>query len=767
MPDIQNISTPPKVTPLLPEPLGSKRIAHVVMLSLTAFAILLFSISGLAIFGLQRLQSSLTDMAENSLSSVISLSANSRQISQLVALSESLIHVDNEAEQRIIYGAIERQLVQLSRVEHTGVNLPHLNAIKQYLEELNGLITQSIIAKKHVISTAQKLTKTMHNITTFPDDYETGLSAKQHALLHLISNQLRHVLETNRDKVVLDRTTKPYQLRLEIKTELQSIRNMLPSVQSSYTAFTILRQYVNVSEHLLLSDEGLLSAMAALVQIKSKIVSVNSLAHSIITDSSNSQITLFNNLIANADDTVKKTAHDLRLFEQILAYLIIVSILLALTVFIYFHKSIILRLETLNTAVLERVNGKQSIIDTSGGDEIATIARSVDYFATELGISKDLAEASSKAKSEFLANMSHEIRTPMNAIIGFTRMTLETKLSDVQKSYIEKISSSASFLLNIINDILDFSKIEAGKLDVEYIPFELQSTLDNIMSIVQTKAQSKNISVSVVVDANVPAVIIGDQIRLLQILNNLIDNAIKFTKQGKVTLAVTCVQKEAEVATIKFCVTDQGIGLTPEQVGKLFQAFTQADTSTTRKFGGTGLGLTICKRLCEIMGGTIGVNSVYGEGSEFYFTLPFKYTNQLHLTPEKEITTTQTHLDGKRILLVEDNEINQEIAIALLEKTGVTIDIANNGIEALNKIQNNVYHLVFMDIQMPEMDGITATEHIRAMADPTINSLPIIAMTAHAMDSDKAKSLQAGMTDHVSKPLEPELLFAALHKWIR
>ncbi len=527
----------------------------------------------------------------------------------------------------------------------------------------------------------------------------------------------------------------------------------------------------------------------------------------------------------------------------------------------------------------------------------------------EIRRARDVAEAATRTKSDFLANMSHEIRTPMNAIIGLTYLALKTELTNKQKDYLTKIKSAAQALLGIINDILDFSKIEAGKLDIEKTDFQLEAVLDNLSSIVNQKAQEKNLEFLISAQHDLPHNLIGDPLRLGQVLINLVNNAVKFTERGEVVVNIALEELESDRVKLKFSVRDSGIGMTPEQSANLFQAFSQADTSTTRKYGGTGLGLSISKRLVELMGGAIWAESEYGIGSTFHFTATFGIgsgterpkrfipdlagiralvvddnaqareilTENLRafaLRTEsvasgedavRELVTADTHdpyrlvlmdwhmpgMDGLqtsrivkrgdrlqhipkiamvtafgredirsqaqdigienfllkpitpsvlydtlvdlfgvaadeddrprlpkepapshdatgiRILLVEDNEMNQQVATELFESAGAIVTIANHGGEAVKILtqgeQPPPFDVVFMDLQMPEMDGFTATKLLRA--DPRLQALPIIAMTAHALVEERQRCLDAGMNDHVTKPIDPDVLFATLLRW--
>ena len=529
----------------------------------------------------------------------------------------------------------------------------------------------------------------------------------------------------------------------------------------------------------------------------------------------------------------------------------------------------------------------------------------------DLDEARGQAEEATKTKSEFLANMSHEIRTPMNAIMGMAHLALKTDLTPKQYDYLKKVDISAKSLLGIINDILDFSKIEAGKMDMESVDFQLEETLDNISTLVGIKTQEKGLELLFKTDPAVPRALIGDPLRLGQILINLSNNAVKFTETGEIVVAAEVVNQDESEVTLKFSVCDTGIGMTTEQAAKLFQPFSQADSSTTRKYGGTGLGLTISKRLAEMMGGKIWVESQSGQGSTFSFTAnfglgkkiakkrfkpsselrgmkvlvvddnatsrsifqemlesfsfdvsvapsgeegiaelenadsdkPFELvimdwkmpgmdgldasdrikkhkdlnkipaiilvtaygreevmqqaeqvglegfllkpinpsmlfdaimlafgevapeTSRVALKHEQEAEALK-HIQGACLLLVEDNEINQQVAKEILEGAGLIVTLATNGLEAVNAVQENDYDAVLMDVQMPVMDGYTATAKIRNLKTE-IRNVPIIAMTAHAMAGDEDKSLKAGMNGHVTKPIDPDQLFSALQKWVK
>jgi len=445
---------------------------------------------------------------------------------------------------------------------------------------------------------------------------------------------------------------------------------------------------------------------------------------------------------------------------------------------------------TMNNLGLARQSGKMQVFEyqlptngeikhfearinlCEGGDFLALVRDVTERKRSDemLWKAKEEAEAAAKAKSEFLANMSHEIRTPMNGVLGMTELLLAGALSEEQRQYAQTIRASADSLLVILNDILDISKVEAGKLELKTLDFNLDMLREEFESSMRAVAEHKGLSLFCSVDPDVPRCLRGDPGRLRQIMTNLTGNAVKFTHRGEVRTNASVVEQDDRSVLLRFTVRDTGIGIPADKLGTLFEKFTQVDASSTRQFSGTGLGLAISRQFAELMGGSIGVTSEEGNGSEFWFTVRLEKQPEGACRDEVHrhaaATAPRVERRGVRVLLAEDNAVNRKVALGMLKKLGFTADSVADGEQVLSALSERTYDLVLMDCQMPVMDGYEAARRIRALEKPGGKRIPVVAMTAYAMSGDRERCIEAGMDDYLAKPISIEALSAALASWL-
>jgi signal transduction histidine kinase len=432
------------------------------------------------------------------------------------------------------------------------------------------------------------------------------------------------------------------------------------------------------------------------------------------------------------------------------------------------------------SGVMRRVSSNKDFstrIDKEGNDEIGTLISGFNEMLEQieqqnlaLVLAKDQAESSAKVKEQFLANISHEIRTPMNAIVGMSNLLNQTLLNDDQEEYVKYIRKASDNLLVLINDILDFSKLEAGRIEFEKIEFDLFATINEVKQILHFKAKEKNLEINIDIDPDAPEFVIGDKFRLNQVMLNLVGNGIKFTDKGSISIEVRKIDDNDRYTNLLFSVIDTGIGISPDKIKTIFTSFSQASTDTTRKYGGTGLGLTISKQLVELQGGKMYVYSKVNEGSNFSFNLSFLKSNTTQVEIKKEAKEENQKkfevLYGKKVLLVEDNKMNQVLARKVLMAKGMEVDIAENGKIAIEKLQKNSYRIILMDIHMPVMDGFDTTEHIRSNFTDHKKRIPIIAVTGAALENEKSKCFACGMNDYITKPFDQFELYGKIEKLI-
>ncbi len=880
-------------------------------------------ISTIALLGFISFKTVLFDLSARSFPQATQEAQISILLNQLLHQTGFLYNAKSHPERRIAFSSISEQF---SRINNFSAQLTKkskathsfkIDVLRNELRELNDLVTRRIDTQRQI----SRILQTLHPLTV--DIYTTchlmeekTLSPEFSASIGKIQNIAEEMVNAGHRASTLRSQYKVRQSNKELKQSLQHIKQILrPLPEEIVTIGSTLISRIQLN---LLDPGGLLPLLRRNLTLKAESNNRSNLVRNQIEEKGDSSITHFFDLTSSVGLQTSSLSEKVDKQTKILTALFLFSLSWAAIFFYYFKNILIERLIDLNRTVLAMVAGENRKIDAAGRDEISEIARSINYFSTELHKAKKVAENSSIAKSEFLAHMSHEIRTPMNAILGFSDLALKTDKPEDHLDYLGKINSASHSLLGIINAILDFSKIEAGKFTIENENFDLRELLENLSTLISLRCEESGLEFYFVIDPKTPYSLKGDALRLGQVLTNIITNAFKFTEYGSITLHISPVEGNTtskEETVLQFSIQDTGTGIPKNQANMLFRPFTQADKSITRRFGGTGLGLAICKNLVEMMGGTIWFEKNESKGSTFAFTTHMRLqaveassfftaprsleekqaivmsekpqtatelscqlsnfglqvfqtlsvdevlsaltsqssesiydvifldcatcsnrwidivttitkantpygeptliligpqrlstyfptdtktkhyfflakpvtptklletilhvfniedSNGLHLlhTDQKLSSLCLDSIRGAKILLVEDNEINQQIVQGILKSEGFSVTTAENGAEALSLLRSHEtgpFDLILMDIQMPIMDGYTATRAIRSMPSPD-NAVPIIAITAHAMPEEREKCYNAGINEYVSKPVNPHTLFTAIARLIK
>lgn len=659
------------------------------------------------------------------------------------------------------FESIESRLAEITLKNTVGRTKAHINGMTQLVSRYGDnlkVLTLRFTQRNNLIE--KELPQIYLNAVLLLDDLKTKTINTNDKLLIAEYLNLWHVLHHDAIQFL---TKKEYAKRASVEKILDTLSENGADNTKFEKMLNFVSHYRVVFSKSVQANRNYLSLVN--VVMAGDAIEFSTLANSLREDS----LTQLKQIKRNAQQAVTMT-------ESILNVLALMVVIYIVALSLFFHLQITRGIKRLTNSFTHFLDGdlEAPIYDLKRKDEIGILAKAANKFrelSKDLSEAKQSAEHTTKVKSEFLANMSHEIRTPMNGILGMARQLSRTTLTPEQSKMLHLIQSSGASLLVVINDILDLSKIEASKIELESEPVDLSYLLEELKHLFQEQADSKNIQLYISTTSEVEKLaFLADETRLKQVLINLLGNAVKFTERGSVSLTVNIQEIGLDEVKLTFNVSDTGIGIASEHLNTLFEAFSQADTSITRRFGGTGLGLTISNKLLDLMEAPLQVESALGEGSHFYFSLLAKRTLSSMDLDHKDasLTTPKENIDLSNInaLVVEDNDINQIVIEAMLNEFNITsINMANNGQEAVEQCELGVFDIIFMDMQMPVLDGPQATVKIREFS--AFKHTPIIALTANVLSADKQRCFDAGMDDYIAKPLEYDALRSILLKWCR